>query len=180
MQSITEGVDLFSSLPARFETGYTVTIRGTADKSDKKYFVKWTGSQWEEAREPGATYAIDETTMPHQLRPDGAGGWVFEKATWAVRKVGNDDTNPEPSFVGRKLRGVFFFRNRLGFLAGDSMVLSRAGSYFNFWSPPRCRYSPPTPSTWAQPPRAWRRWTGPCPTTSPCWCGPRRSSSSCW
>jgi hypothetical protein len=48
--------------------------------------------------------------------------------------VGDDETNPLPSFVGQPIRGAFFFRNRLGFLAGDSVVLSRAGTYFNFWA----------------------------------------------
>jgi hypothetical protein len=134
IQAIHNGVDTFSQLPPRFEPGYTMTIHGSADSPDDAYFVKWTGDRWQETVKPGLTTTLDETTMPHQLRPDGAGGWVFEAITWANRLVGDDETNPVPSFVGTKMRGAFFFRNRLGFLAADTLVLSRAGSYFNFFA----------------------------------------------
>jgi hypothetical protein len=137
MQMIHHGVDSFSQLPAVFEPGYVVSINGTAESNQDTYYVRWDGvkSRWEETMKPGLTSGLDGATMPHQLRPDGTGGWVFEQAAyWGARLVGDEDSNPEPSFVGRGVRGVFFFRNRLGFLAGDALCLSRAGSYFDFWA----------------------------------------------
>src|SRR5690606_11565634 len=37
------------------------------------------------------------------------------------------------SFVGRTIRDVFFYQNRLGFCVGENVVLSRAGDFGNFY-----------------------------------------------
>lgn len=52
---------------------------------------------------------------------------------WGERTVGDVDSAPNPSFIGNKINNVFFFRNRLGFLAGDNVVLSRVSEFFNFF-----------------------------------------------
>lgn len=135
MQALTAGVDKYSDLPARFEVNYVLQINGSAESSQDPYYVKWDGQRWVETRKPGITYSIVSTSMPHQLRKRSDGTWVFERvSTWGERKSGDNDTNPLPSFIGQAIRGVFFFRNRLGFLSGDSLVMSRAGDYFNFWA----------------------------------------------
>jgi len=133
-QAIQDGVDRYGDLPPVFEENQVLKIKGAADASSDPYYVRWTGNRWEECNNPGDVTDLTASTMPHQLRPDGSGGWVFEPATWAPRKVGDNITNPLPSFVGRRIRGVFFHRNRMGFLAGDSVVLSQSGAYFNFFA----------------------------------------------
>lgn len=52
---------------------------------------------------------------------------------WGERTVGDLVSAPNPSFIGNKINNVFFFRNRLGFLAGDNVVLSRVSEFFNFF-----------------------------------------------
>ena len=52
---------------------------------------------------------------------------------WGERTVGDLDSAPSPSFIGSKINNVFFFRNRLGFLADDNVVLSRSAEFFNFF-----------------------------------------------
>ena len=52
---------------------------------------------------------------------------------WGERTVGDLDSAPNPSFIGNKINNVFFFRNRLGFLADDNVILSRAAEFFNFF-----------------------------------------------
>ena len=52
---------------------------------------------------------------------------------WAKRTVGDDDTNPVPSFVGRKINNMVFHMNRFGFLSEDTVILSQPGDYFNFF-----------------------------------------------
>ena len=42
---------------------------------------------------------------------------------WGERTVGDTDTAPDPTFVGTKINNVFFFRNRLGFLADDNVSI---------------------------------------------------------
>ena len=43
------------------------------------------------------------------------------------RLVGDDATNAFPSFVGNEINNVFFYRNRLGILSNDKVILSEAG-----------------------------------------------------
>ena len=71
--------------------------------------------------------------MPHQLIRQPNGSFEFKEADWSERKAGDDDTNPFPSFVDKKLNDIFFHRNRLGFLCEENVILSEAGSYFNFF-----------------------------------------------
>ena len=52
---------------------------------------------------------------------------------WGERTVGDTDTAPDPTFVGTKINNVFFFRNRLGFLADDNICMSRVSEFFNFY-----------------------------------------------
>lgn len=133
LQVISNGVEKFSDLPQRFETGFVVTITGV-EGSNVKYYVKWNGKAWEECPKTGLAYRLDAATMPHRLVPLSGGGWRFERITsWDERLVGDDKTSPEPSFVGNRINGLFFHRNRLGFLAGANVVLSRPSDYFNFW-----------------------------------------------
>ena len=71
------------------------------------------------ARVDGDTYTISGTdyTLPK----------------WGERTVGDEDSAPNPSFIDSKINNVFFFRNRLGFLADDNVVLSRVSEFFNFF-----------------------------------------------
>jgi len=52
---------------------------------------------------------------------------------WGERTVGDLDTAPNPSFIGTNINNVIFFRNRLGFLADDNVILSRVSEFFNFF-----------------------------------------------
>ena len=47
---------------------------------------------------------------------------------YADRRVGDDTTNPLPSFVGSRVNKVLFHRNRLAFLSGENVVTSRPGT----------------------------------------------------
>lgn len=132
MQSLTAGVPRYGELPPSFEPGYTLTVGGTAEDAAEEYYVRWAGAKWQETIKPGIRTTIDATTMPHQLIQAGS-SWVFQRATWASRTAGNEATCPIPSFIGEPVRNVFYFRNRLGVLAGDSMILSRPGDFSSFW-----------------------------------------------
>ena len=52
---------------------------------------------------------------------------------WGERIVGDLVSSPDPSFIGQKINNVFFFRNRLGFLAADNVILSTVSEFFNFF-----------------------------------------------
>jgi len=47
---------------------------------------------------------------------------------------GDNNTNPEPSFIGFNINNVTFHKNRLCLLADENIIMSEAGGYFNFFS----------------------------------------------
>lgn len=91
------------------------------------------GGVWVECADPYAMNRIQPATMPHLLISKGNGQWEFRPADWNDRTVGDDDSVPPPSFIGKPIVDMFFFRNRLGFLTNETYVLSRASQYYNFW-----------------------------------------------
>jgi hypothetical protein len=52
---------------------------------------------------------------------------------WAGRAAGDDFTNPFPSFVGKTINDIFFFKNRLGLLTDSNVIFSEADEYYNFF-----------------------------------------------
>ena len=52
---------------------------------------------------------------------------------WGGRSAGDDFTNPFPSFVGKTINDIFFFKNRLGILTDSNVIFSEADEYFNFF-----------------------------------------------
>lgn len=81
------------------------------------------------------TGGVDNKFSPgDSIVVEGTGTYfIWEQATWDDRGAGDAETNPYPSFVDRKLVEPFFFRNRLGFLSGENVILSRSGDLFNFF-----------------------------------------------
>ena len=60
-------------------------------------------------------------------------GLAFTLPKWGERTAGDLTSAPNPSFIGNKINNVFFFRNRLGFLSGDNVILSSVSAFFNFF-----------------------------------------------
>jgi hypothetical protein len=115
-------------------------VSGYDENSFGTFYVQRVGGVWEESfllsymdGTNGYSKTLDEATMPHGLvrMPDGT--FEFKPFAWPVRKVGDELSNPPPSFVGQTISDIFYYKNRLGVLAGESVVFSEAGGYGNFW-----------------------------------------------
>lgn len=117
--------------------GDVYRIVGDGTIKAQGYYMKWNGTTtvWEESAYPGDPIRLLDTTMPHKLvYNSGAGTFTFQKETWADRLAGDAVLTPTPSFVNRELSDIFFWRNRLGVLAGEYVTLSESGpNYTNFW-----------------------------------------------
>lgn len=131
-----------SRLPAQAKNGYVVAVINSTDLTVDDLYVKFETSNnasfgpgtWVETTGPGIKFELDASTLPHQLVRQADGSFKYEPVVYNDRTVGDNETNPIPSFVGKKISNLFFYRNRLGFLAGDSVVLSKAGDFFNFFA----------------------------------------------
>ena len=144
--ALTDSVGNIARLPLQSKNGYVVRIVNAEDIDIDDMFVKFTTDgggtfgtgQWEETTAPGITYRFDPFTMPHALvrkiDVNGNKYFEFEAVNWNDRIVGDDETNPKPSFVDHEISHIFFYRNRMGFLSGQNVVLGKAGDLFNFWN----------------------------------------------
>ena len=125
----------FANLPATAPNGFTVMVKGEEGSETDDYYVRYSSSQqvWVECPRPGITNTFNKSTMPHALVRQSDNTFVFKEIDWDTRKSGDNSSNPIPSFVGQKINNLTYFRNRLGFLSGENIILTRTGDFFNFW-----------------------------------------------
>lgn len=124
-----------TKLPNDAPDGYVVKIQGDTESPEDDYYVKWNAQEkiWQECAAEDIEYEIDPNTMPWTLIREADGTFTFKPHEWTERKVGDDDSNPVPSFIDNTINDIFFYRNRLGFLADENIILSASGDFFNFW-----------------------------------------------
>lgn len=136
---VTESTNDITNLPFQSKNGYILKVANSAANEDD-YYLRFEGDNnadgpgsWSECAKPGIKSKLKETTMPIVIQRTANGSFNVKQFTYADREVGDDNTNPEPSFVDAKINKVLFFRNRLVFLSGDNVVLSRPGDLGNFF-----------------------------------------------
>ena len=129
-----------SELPTQCKDGFLVKVINSFIEEDD-YWVVFKGEEneqdgagyWEETHDPTVTVALDYNSMPIQLIRLANETFELRPVEWGQRDVGDELTNPTPSFVGTPINKLLFFRNRLTVLAGETIVMSRPNEYFNFW-----------------------------------------------
>jgi len=157
---VKNSVQRFTDLPTVSPNGMVVEVKGDENTNFDNYYVKFVTNngnaleegQWEETVEAGIQFKFDYATMPHVLIRQADGNFRFARVdgdtysltingvtssytlpVWGERTAGDIESAPDPSFIGRKINNVFFFRNRLGFLADDNVILSNVSEFFNFF-----------------------------------------------
>ena len=112
-------------------------VIGDAGNAFDSFYVKSVDkSAYEETARPGITYQLNASTLPHVLTPNNSSNptaFTFAAASWSERGVGDLDSAADPSFVGKKISNMFFYKNRLGFLSEENVIFSGAGDYFRFF-----------------------------------------------
>ncbi len=151
--AITSSVQAFTELPTIAPQGYQVEILGDPGNKFDGYYVEFVTrggagtfgeGAWQETVSPGVEYRINASSMPHLLvrLPDGTfyfgpangstqGGIAIP--SWGQRTAGDYDTAPDPSFIGYPIQDVFIYKNRLGFLVDENVILSRTRYFFDFF-----------------------------------------------
>lgn len=138
--AVKDSVVNFSDLPRFNKEGFTVLVRGNNTDDQDDYWVEFewiddAGAEgfYKETLKPGSKLGFDADTMPHTLVRESDGTFTFGPASWSDRTVGDDTTNPNPSFVGQTIESVFFHKNRLGILTSENVVMSESRQFFNFF-----------------------------------------------
>ncbi|WP_245533181.1 hypothetical protein [Desulfovibrio oxyclinae] len=134
----------FSELPTVAPRDFTVEIVGDNTSNFDNYYVKFVPNNddetiqfdsgvWLETVKPNIPWKFDASTMPHALVREADGTFTFKTVEWGQREVGDEESAQAPSFVGKSLNDIFFYRNRLGFLSDENCVLSQAAEFFKFF-----------------------------------------------
>jgi len=162
MSVIGQKAQDISRLPAMNKHGYVAQISNTADLDTDDYYVKFVADNgtsgagsYEETVRPhnfagtSASDAMkagfDPATMPHALINNRNGTFTFAKLDlsfgtaqgnenyWKDRQVGDNESNPFPTILGKEITEMFFHRNRLGLIADEQVIMSQPGQYFNLF-----------------------------------------------
>lgn len=160
LTAFRDEVEVITELPLTMRHEYRVKISPDPSTDLEDYFVQFeadgdnppTGAgslpvkgHWKEATDWDTVTGLDPNSMPHQLSlaVDDENGTItgtaykvyftFGSSAWVDREVGSEVTNPNPTFVGRKLNDLMFHSNRFGWPSGVNCFLSEAGVYFNVW-----------------------------------------------
>ena len=158
MSVIGQKAQDISRLPAMNKHGYVAQVANAADLDTDDYYVKFEANNgvsgsgnynecvrpnnFSSASDP-MVLGLDPATMPHALINNRNGTFTFTKLDeaskgstenyWKNREVGDDTSNPFPTFVGSTIQEMFFHRNRLGMISGEQVVMSKPGQYFDFF-----------------------------------------------
>lgn len=133
--AVTHYTQSFTKLPVEAPDGYKVKIMGDTSKTADQYYVEYDSERkvWRETIGWNVSQSLTDATLPWTLVRAADGQFDFSPHSWEKRQSGDEVTNPNPSLVGQTINDIFFFRNRLGFLAGENIVLSRTSKYFNLF-----------------------------------------------
>ncbi len=141
-----------SDLPTSCRHNFVVKIVNSGDEDDD-FYLKFnvpnagTANQdyfgegsWEECVAPSSEITIDKTTMPIKLVRELPGNvypngrFLVQEIDYNERNVGDNNTNPIPSFIDSNIEKMMFFRNRLVILSKSNVIVSKTNDFFNFFS----------------------------------------------
>ena len=139
MRCFQSSVNDVSNLPNQCKHGYIVKVSNALRAEEDDYYLRFEGENgkdgagsWIECAKPNI--AKELTNMPLVIQRTGFNSntqvatFTVRPFDYQVRRVGDDTTNPMPSFVGSRINKVLFFRNRLALLSGENVITSRPGT----------------------------------------------------
>ena len=148
MVIIKDEIQNLTDLPTTAPHGFEVRIVGDATDTRDDYYVQFVADDgvfgtgyWQEFRQKNIKYKFDASTMPHVLVRQADGSFIFGPCdgshatlpTWGERNCGDEVSNADPTFVGTTINDIFFFKNRLGLLGDENVIMSETAEFFNFW-----------------------------------------------
>ena len=147
MRCFQASVNDVQNLPNQCKNGYIVKISNSRMSDEDDYYLRFDGENdrdgvgsWSECAKAGIPKTL--TNMPLVIQRTAATQFTVKQFTYADRRVGDETTNPLPSFVQTsdglpksnsntfvgRINKVLFFRNRLVFLSGENVITSRPGT----------------------------------------------------
>ena len=141
MRVFQKSVNDVTRLPNMCRHGYIVKVSNARMSDEDDYYLRFSGENqldgagsWSECAEPNIAESL--TNMPLVIQRTAATTFTVSQFAYQPRRVGDDNTNPMPTFVKKdsnnnfigRINKVLFFRNRLALLSGENVILSRPGT----------------------------------------------------
>ena len=142
MRVMQSSVNDVTRLPNQCKHGYIVKVSNSRMSEEDDYYVRFDGENdrdgsgsWSECAKPdipktltNMPLVIQRTALANPGTSSEVATFTIKQFTYADRLIGDERTNPLPSFVGQRINKVLFFRNRLAFLSGSNVVTARPGT----------------------------------------------------
>ena len=141
MRVMQDSVNDVTNLPNQCKHGYIVQVKNARMADEDDYYLRFDGQNnqdgsgaWTECAKPGIAKTL--TNMPIVIQRTATDTFTLKQFEYHDRRVGDETTNPLPSFITKdannnfngRINKVLFFRNRLAFLSGENVILSRPGT----------------------------------------------------
>lgn len=138
--TISSTADLSPKAPEDFII--KIEPAGTSSIDNASYWLKAEDTNsdnitWRETIAPSISVGLNKATMPIQIVREAISNGIatFEvtRGDWKDRDVGDDRTNPQPSFVGFRISAMGLVQNRFYFTSGENWVTSVSNDFFKFY-----------------------------------------------
>ena len=143
MSCFTDEINNVERLPFQCKDGYIVKVANTSDENDD-FYTEFRGNlradgegAWKEVAQPDIQTTFNAATMPHVIISPNVNEFTVQQAEYTKREVGDEDTNPTPSFVDvGVVNNIVLFRSRVCFLSGENLAATQTGEIdpMDFWS----------------------------------------------
>ena len=133
-------VSSLADLPTTAPHNYKVKVIGDAELNQDDFYCQFKladndnaaddtigEGSWIECAGALVPTDIDESTMPRIFVSTDVNTFEIRRMSFDSLKSGDLDSNPYPSFLGNAINNLFQYKNRLGFLSLDSVIMSEAG-----------------------------------------------------
>lgn len=136
-----------SLLPPYAPDDFKIKVQASGTSEDQAYWLRAIGVdgdtvKWVEDIAPEALIGFDKSTMPHVLVRDsidefGISTFTLREGDWIDRDVGDDESNPLPSFIttpSTPINSIGLIQNRIYVTSGEAVIMTRGdGNFFDFF-----------------------------------------------
>ena len=128
-------VGAITDLPVYAKNGFVVKVRGDVESKADDYYVRFETESgetlgkgsWVETVAPNINLKYEEETLPMLIESDDYNSFRISHMKIAARTSGDNYSNPFSSFSDNLIQNSVFFKNRLGFVCSNNIILSEAG-----------------------------------------------------
>ena len=111
MRVMQSSVNDVTKLPNQCKHGYIVKVANSRMADEDDYYLRFDGENnrdgngsWSECAKPGIAKSL--TNMPVVIQRTATTTFTVKQFTYQDRLVGDDVTNPLPTFVGQRINKV--------------------------------------------------------------------------